>query len=337
MRALPGCGSGGRRSEGRAVNGLAARGIAVTRGRSGAWLRWGLFAIATALIVWAVVRQWSGVSDSLATVGWPRVVLATGLALAALGCNTLSWRSVMKAVGLEAPLREASGVFLVSQAGKYVPGAVWPVIAQSEFARAHGVSRARATVGSLVAMAVGVVMAAVVGAVALAVFSPGAVLTYWWALLIAAALVVTLIPSVLSRLLTIALRVLRRQGEVPRIGGRALAASAAWSALNWAALGAQAWVLLRALGGVDASFGLATGAFALAWLVGFLAVFAPAGGVVREGALVLLLGSVVTQPQAFAFALLSRFAMTLADAIGLALGAALRRSRRGLPDHTAAP
>ena len=300
-------------------------------------LRWGLFALAAALIAWAVARQWSGVSESFATVGWPRVTLATGLALVALGFNTLSWRSVMTTVGLKAPLREASGVFLVSQAGKYVPGAVWPVVAQAEFARAHGVTRARATVGSLVAMAVGVVMAGVVGAVALALFSPGSILAYWWVLLLALALAVTLVPPVLTRLLALALKVLKREGDAPRIGGKALAASAGWSALNWAALGAQAWVLLTALGGSDATYGIATGAFALAWLVGFVAVFAPAGGVVREGALVLLLGAVVTGPQALAFALLSRFAMTLADAIGLALGGFARRSRQAQPDHTAAP
>jgi glycosyltransferase 2 family protein len=309
----------------------------MSRGRAGAWLRWGLFALAAVLIAWAVMRQWAGVADSLATVGWSRVALATGLALVALAFNTLSWRTVMMSVGLQAPLREASGVFLVSQAGKYVPGAVWPVVAQAEFARAHGVTRARATVGSLVAMAVGVVMAAVVGAVALAVFSPGSVLRYWWVLVIAAALAVTLVPPVLTRLLALALRVLRREGEPPRIGGKALAASAGWSALNWAALGAQAWVLLRALGGSDATYGLATGAFALAWLVGFLVVFAPAGLGPREYALALFLGSVVTGPQALALALLSRFAMTLADAIGLGLGAFARRSRRAARDRTSAP
>jgi uncharacterized membrane protein YbhN (UPF0104 family) len=162
------------------------------------------------------------------------------------------------------------------------------------------------------------------------------VLRYWWVILLALVLAATLVPAVLTRLLTLALRIVRRKGDVPRIGGKELAASAAWSALNWAALGAQAWVLLRALGGSDATFGLATGAFALAWLVGFLAVFAPAGAVVREGALYVLLGTVVTQPQALAFALLSRFAMTLADAIGLGLGALARRSRRAEPDRTTA-
>lgn len=309
----------------------------VSRARLGPVVRWGLFAVAAALIAWEVMRQWDGVSESIATVGWPRVALATGLALIALAFNTLSWRTVMISVGLQAPLREASGVFLVSQAGKYVPGAVWPVVAQAEFAKAHGVTRARATVGSLVAMAVGVVMAAVVGAVALAMFSPGSILEYWWVLVLALALAVTLVPAVLTRLLGLALKVLKREGEPPRIEAKALAASAGWSALNWAALGAQAWILLAALGGDDASYGLATGAFALAWLVGFVIVFAPAGLGVRETALVFLLGAAVTQPQALALAVLSRFAMTLADAIGLALGAAARRSRRATPDRTAAP
>ena len=309
----------------------------MSRTRLVPWLRWGLFALAVVIIAWAVASQWSRVSASVIEVGWLRVAIATALAVLALGFNTLSWRTVMSSVGLDAPLREASGVFLVSQAGKYVPGAVWPVVAQAEFAREHGVTRARATVGSLVAMAVGVVMAGVVGAVALAAFSSGSVLRYWWAILLALALAVTLVPAVLSRLLKLALRVLRRDGEIPHIGGKALAVSAVWSALNWAAIGAQAWVLLRALGGSEATYGLATGAFALAWLVGFLAVFAPAGGVVREGALVLLLGSVVTQPQAFAFALVSRFAMTLADAIGLGLGGFARRSPRGARDRTSAP
>lgn len=300
-------------------------------------MRWGLFALAVVVIGAAVVSQWAKVSDSVAQVGWTRVAAATALALVALAFNTMSWRAVMKSVGLNATLRESFGVFLVSQAGKYVPGAVWPVVAQAEFSQAHGVTRARATVGSLVAMAVGVVMGGIVGAAALAFFSPGSVLRYWWVLLIALMLAIVLIPAVLTRLLTVALRLLKREGEPPRISARVLVETAGWSALTWSALGAQAWVLLAALGGNDATYGLATGAFALSWLVGFVVVFAPAGLGPREYALALFLGSVVTGPQAFALALLSRFAMTLADAIGLALGAIARRSRQATPDRTAAP
>lgn len=305
--------------------------------RLGPWLRWGVFAVAVALIAWAVASQWSAVAEAATAVGpWP-VAGATALALVALAANALSWRAVMASVGLAAPWGEAAGVFLVSQAGKYVPGAVWPVLAQAEFARAHGVSRARAMTGSLVAMAVGVAMAGMVGAVGLVAFSPGALAAYWWALVLAAALAITLTPPVLRRLLAVALKVLRRDAEPPAISGSALALAAAWSAVNWVALGAHAWLLLRALGGSDASLGLAMGAFALAWLVGFVVVFAPAGVGPREAALVALLATAVSAPQALALALLSRFAMTLADATGLGVGAAVRRWRPGKPGRTDSP
>lgn len=315
------------------VQGPLARRRSVSRG---ALIRWGLFAAAVALLAWAVASQWSEVVEASRGVGVWTLVGATALTVAALGFNTLSWRAVMRSVGLDAPLAEASAVFLVSQAGKYVPGAVWPVVAQAEFARAHGVSRARAMTGSLVAMAVGVVMAAVVGALALAVFSPGSIGAYWWALALAALLAASLAPPVLERLLRAALRVVRRDAAPPRIAPGALAASATWSGLNWAALGVHAWVLLRALD-ANASLGVATGAFALAWLVGFLVVLAPAGVGPREAALIALLAGVATGPQALALALLSRFAMTLADAMGLVCGALVRRWRQEPQDRTAAP
>ncbi|PKQ18791.1 MAG: hypothetical protein CVT68_01620 [Actinobacteria bacterium HGW-Actinobacteria-8] len=229
-------------------------------------------------------------------------------------------------------------MFLVSQAGKYVPGAVWPVLAQSEFARAHGLSRTRGMTGSLVAMAVGVVTAGVVGTVGLVVWAPGALADYWWALVVAAGLATLLVPSVLTRVLALALKTMRRSVKPPVIAGRALLVSAAWSTANWLALGLQAWLLLRVLSpGTDGLWPLATGAFALAWLVGFLVVFAPAGVGPREATFVVLLAAVATQPEALALALMSRFAMTLADAIGLGGGLLVRRWRRDAPDRTAAP
>ena len=298
--------------------------------------KWLVMAVALGLLAFAVAQQWADVSRAVTSVGLLALVAATALAFAALLANASSWRAVMASLGLNVTWREAAGVFFVSQVGKYVPGAIWPVVAQTEFAKAHGMSRSRAATGSLVAMAVGVVMAGVVGGVTLAVFSPGGLTEYWWALAIAFALAVTLVPAVLTRLLSLALKVLRRPGEPPRIGARALLVAAAFSGLNWLLLGAQAWVLLRPLA-PSASIGIATGAFALAWLAGFLAVFAPAGLGVREGALVVSLAGVAARPDALALAVLSRFALTLADVAAWALGVTLRRGPQGKPSHTFAP
>jgi len=300
-------------------------------------VRWGFLAVALGLLTWAVIVEWDEVTQALRSLSWGAVIAAGLAATVALGINALSWREVMVSVGLEASVPSAMRVFLLSQVGKYVPGSVWPVLAQAEFARDHGVSRARAMTGSIVAMVVGVVTAAIVGLVGVAITVPDAVATYWWIIPVALALVAALTPPVLRRLVALAFRVTKRTEEPAHVSGGALLGSAAWSILMWLLLGLQAWLLLREIApGDDATYVLATGAFALAWLVGFLVVIAPAGAGAREAALVVLLGSVATGPQALSLALVSRFLMTAADAIGFGIGVAIRRGQpASAPDHTA--
>lgn len=312
-------------------------------------LRWAFVAVAVALLAWAVATQWEQVTDALRSLSWGAVAGALAACVVALGANAMSWRAVMRAVGLAVGPREALRVFLLSQIGKYVPGSVWPVVAQAELARDHGVSRARAMTGSIVAMVVGVVTSALVGATAVLIAVPDALATYWWAAVGAAALAATLAPPVLRRIVALAFRVTRRTEEPAHIGARALLESAAWSVLMWGLLGVHAWVLLRELA-PGTGFVLATGAFAFAWLVGFLVVIAPAGAGVREATLVVALGSVASPGQALGFALVSRFLMTVADVVGLGVGISLRGRPRGTAsaesapappdgesDHTAAP
>ena len=300
-------------------------------------VRWGFLAVAVALLAWAVVAEWDDVTAALRDLTWGTVVLAGLAATLALGVNALSWREVMVSVGLQASVPSALRVFLLSQVGKYVPGSVWPVLAQAEFARDHGVSRARAMTGSIVAMVVGVVTAAIVGLVGAAITVPDAVASYWWIIPVAVALVAILFPPVLRRVVALGFRVTKRTEEPAHISGRALAGSAAWSVLMWLLLGVQAWLLLRELApGPKSTYILATGAFALAWLVGFLVVIAPAGAGVREVTLVFLLQSAATGPQALSLALVSRFLMTAADAIGFVVGVAIGRGRpASVPDRTA--
>ena len=291
-------------------------------------LRWAFLAVALILLGWALIARWDQVADALASITWGALAAALAAAVVALLINAMSWRAVMRAVGLDVHPREALRVFLLSQIGKYVPGSVWPVIAQAEMARDHGVSRARAMTGSVVAMVVGVVTSSIVGFAALVAVVPGAIAEYWWVAPVCVALATLLVPAVLARVVRLAFRVTRRQEAPARIGGRAIVASVAWSTLMWVVLGVHAWLLLRELV-PGASLILATGAFAFAWLVGFLVVIAPAGAGVREAVLVVALGGVATPGQALAFAVVSRFLMTVADVIGLGIGVMARGNPRG--------
>lgn len=290
------------------------------------FLRWGFLVCAVTLLVIAVALTWDEVVASLRALTWNAIVVAFATCTVALGLNALSWRAVARAIGLAASVPEAMRVFLLSQAGKYIPGSVWPVLAQAEFARDHGISRVHAMTGSIVAMVVGVVTSALVGTIGLVLSAPGALVTYWWVMVLAAALAATLFPPVLSRIVRLAFRLTRRTDDPAHLGTIPLLASAGWSVLMWLLLGFQAWVLLRELT-PGASFVLATGAFAFAWLVGFLVVIAPAGVGAREAALVLALSTVAEPGQALSLAIISRFLMTGADAVGVAVGIGLGRRK----------
>jgi uncharacterized membrane protein YbhN (UPF0104 family) len=71
--------------------------------------------------------------------------------------------------------------------------------------------------------------------------------------------------------------------------------------------------------GLPMSFGLAVSAFAAAYLLGYVAIFAPAGLGVREGFLVAFLGPALGPGPAVALATAQRVWMTAVEVLGAAL------------------
>ncbi|WNB86328.1 lysylphosphatidylglycerol synthase domain-containing protein [Cellulomonas sp. ATA003] len=256
------------------------------------------------------------------------LLLALLSTLAALCLNMLSWRAAMAAVGGGLRVRPAARAFFLSQLGKYVPGSVWPVVAQMELTRDSGISRARSATGALVGMAVGVVTSGAFACALLVLPDAEVRRTYWWLLLGVPLAATVLVPSVLSRLLAVVARAARRATPVTDLRGRDLVRSAAWSSGMWMCFGFQAWLIARDLDGAGAvGYWLATGAFALAWVVGFVVVLAPAGLGAREAALVLALSGTLDPADALALAIISRVVTTLGD--GLVAAGALVFARRG--------
>jgi uncharacterized membrane protein YbhN (UPF0104 family) len=88
--------------------------------------------------------------------------------------------------------------------------------------------------------------------------------------------------------------------------------------LAWIGYGVALWLLARGLTNVELSLRMATGAFAGSYVIGFLALVAPAGLGVREGVFILMLDRVVGTPAAVALAVASRLLLTVAE-----LGAAV--------------
>lgn len=301
------------------------------------WVRIAFVVIAVALLVWALVDQREGVRQALSELSPATLGFSLVAVLAGLGANMASWRGAMTAVGADLPVRPAARVFFLSQLGKYVPGSVWPVVAQTELTRDNGIPRLRGAVGAMVAMVVGVITSGSIAVALLVLPDPAVRERYWWLVILVPAAAAFLHPRVIGWSIRLALRVLRRPGTVPEIGVVGLLRAVGWSLAMWAAFGLHAWLIARDLAPAGPPGYLATsGAFALAWVVGFVVVLAPAGLGAREAALTLALSSSLEPGQALTLALLSRVVMTVADAVaaGLAVLTARRRGRsRGPAEH----
>lgn len=286
--------------------------------------------LAVSLLIVTVARERTALAQAFQQLSVVALVGSTFLVLAGLFAQMLSWRALFAAEGSAVPsLRASAQIYYIGQLGKYIPGSVWAVVAQSELGVEHRIGRSRSAVVALGALAVLVVSGTGVAAITLSITSPGSLRSYWWALPALPVGFCLLLPPVFNRLIRVALKVTGRDGATDAIGARPLVVSSAWALVMWGFFGAQAWVLADALGGRSPQIALiCMGAFALAWVVGLLVVIAPAGAGAREAALVLALGSVLERPEALVLALVSRIIMVLGDAIlagAAASGLLLRR------------
>ena len=291
----------------------------LSRLRGNPWVRLALFLVVCACAGVALHANWAQARDAAAALPLWVLPAAVAAGMAGLTAQMLAWRSLLAGLGSPLPLRAASRVMFVGQLGKYLPGSVWAFVAQVELARDWHVPRSRGAAATLLAVGVTVAVSLAVAAVALPLSSAEAARRWWWALALAPLLLCALHPRVVGWGIRLAALPFARFREVAEagplgLGGRAMAAAVGWTLVAWVPLGAHVWLLTWAAGG-DAlrSLGPAAGAYALAWTLGLLVVFAPAGLGVREAVLVVALAPVVDSGAALVVAVLSRLVMTAAD------------------------
>lgn len=310
----------------------AAIGAVPTTGRRARVLtvvKWVAAVVALAFLVWSIARQWDAISRDFVRLDAGTIVLGVAATIVALVANMLSWRAMMSASGFRVRLAAASSIFFVGQLGKYIPGGVWSIAAQAELGRAHGLQRTGSAVAALASMLVSMVTAAVVGIVAVLLASSTGFATFWWLIPLIVVGLVCLTPPVLGRLIAVAFRILRRPAQDTTLTWTGTVWSLVWSLVMWLAYGVQATLVLRVFGADSPTlFPVAVGAYAVAWLVGFVVVIAPAGIGPREGILVLLLGSVAGGSAPLALAVISRVFMTIGDVVLAGVGALLAARHR---------
>ena len=282
---------------------------------AGIWASRAGTALAALAIAHVALRFWRR-GDPLAPADMPAVVwlCTAGLSLAYAAANTLpalAWRTLLEMQGTHADRAWSLRTYGVSQLARYLPGNVLHFVSRQLLGASAGVPQAvlaRSALYEIASLAAAGLLLSLL-ALPLVANVSGRTATPVGAAAILAALAVVLTKAGpgLARVLAAHMVFL-------------LVASLVFTTL-----------LVLVAPGVDRDLRWTTvcGAYAAAWLAGFLAPGAPAGLGVRELALVFLLDGRTSEPDLLAAVVLSRAVTLLGDTVFF--GATIRVGRRAGP------
>jgi len=292
-------------------------------------LKWAVVVIAVGIGAYEISKEWGDVHQALGQIGFLASFEAL-LALLAMQFATLrTWQVLLAGFGSPLHVKTAGRILFVGQLGKYIPGSVWPVLAQMELGARAKVPRTRSATASVLTMLLSLLTGLLVAAATLPFAEESA--GYLWVFFIVPVVVVCLHPKVFNRLLTKLLKLAKRPPLEQPLTGRVLAHALAWAFTAWIFNGLQIWILAEKFGAPAGKTALiALGGYAFAWCVGFVVVIAPAGAGIRDVLLIAALHPVLPAGAPAAGALVSRAVNTVSDLV--VAGLAVAGARRGMRD-----
>ncbi len=287
--------------------------------------------LALAILAWTVRSAWAELSTGSYDFGLGRAGLAVlGLALAYLGTVGI-WKMLFADLGVPVRFSDALQLWSFSNLGRYLPGKVWQVVGMVVVAKDLGIPPGVAAAAAFINLGFQICTGALVGLV----LFPSSFARLEWSgpvlTIIAAGVLVPLAwPAVLNGIL----------GRLPAALGCSQTRPLARSALLrlavahiviWLVHGAMFLLFAGSFGAVSAdAYPRFAGTYALAYVVGLIAVFAPGGIGVREGMIGVLLGATdaIAIP-VHALAVAARLWAIAAEVVVLAAALVMRFSRPG--------
>lgn len=277
--------------------------------------------VATVVVTWFITRQ-AGLTVSqlegldLATwrPRWGVLAASCGALLLGYFINGVLWGRIVRGLGgPRLPGFTSVRLFMVANLGRYVPGKVWQIAGLVALARRRGVAGATATGAAVLGQGIGLAAATLVGLVSLRTVAAGEAWTWALPVVLLGGMALGLAPPVFHAVVGAWFRLAKEaepEGLEPsRAFGWLLVGLGSWMVYGWAF-----WALVTGLG-LDVALLPTASAFAAAYVLGYVMVFAPAGLGVREGFLVALMAPQVGAGAAGAIAVIARLWTTVLEVV----------------------
>ena len=267
--------------------------------RYGPWIRRLIGVSLTVFIIYFVVapvlknREW--VEARIGRVDAPRLIVAvTMFAAGLLIFRAGAWVVALRAMGERLGFVPGLRIWALGHLARFIPGRFHQLV-RAEMARPYGVGAVRATVATRLEGMLSLAGAALigVGAAWILVFerAPGALrgVLIVMAVLIPLALLYAA-PTLFHQMVPPSMGLWMRGGERTRVTTRWLLGLLGWLTIGIAWQGVAVWLLIHPVLQESGRLWLIMAAWAVAWSVGHLASWSPAGLGVREVVFVGVLG-----------------------------------------------
>jgi len=287
-----------------------------------------------------IYNDWDEIQTVLSNIQWDLFLLSLFLLFLILPLMaSISWVS-LRFLDIDLPSKKVFSIYFISQLAKYLPGGIWAFPGRMLAYQAVGVEQSR-SIASVFREVSALVLSSIAVSL-LVVFQNIPISNQWqWALLIGG------VASILAILITQTpwFWHLLKKLNIRKITSLPLSAdgngnqqtSLKWlpvaifaGIVFWLAMGIPFQQLGRAVS--QESYTLTwtetAAIFSLAWTVGFVVFFAPAGLGVRETVLSLLLSTFLPVSEAVSIALLSRIAWIIVEAIWILISIWISRDRK---------
>lgn len=274
-------------------------------------------------------RQWDQVR--LLNLDFSLLPVPVVLTSVAFGLLGVGWCLIVRMVNLSLPFMQALSIWLVPNAGKYVPGKVLMFGGRLELLHLRGQRRASGTMALTFEHIAMILAAAPFTSVAVfngLQFSSTATLIIM-AFVCGSCLTFVFAPKLLVQLFNRVLVRFNREILVCTIQRKHMIAAFSTYAAAWLVYGLAGYWGMKALGIHDVPVFHAVVISVAAWMIGFLSFITPGGMGVREAVYTGFLSAYISPAQAMACALLLRLIWTAVEWGGVALGAVvLSKSER---------
>ena len=278
--------------------------------------------IATLVIIWFVVDQVSVNLDRLAQVdlrSWaPQIsllLMSCLLLFVTFLLSALVWRELIKDVGLiETPIVSTISIYLSANICRYAPGKIWQIGGLAYLSQKSGIPKDLSVLAAILGQLLALCAASILGVYAILMSQTSLILD---PLTIAMLVIGTVIIAKHVGSLLLRKIIADRPGTVLYPWECWKPFMLKWFSLyllNWILYAVSFWIFCASVG-FEKNFLLLGSAFAGAYVLGYIALLAPAGLGIREVSLAVLLSPIMLTEEALVLALLARVWTTFVEVI----------------------